>query len=339
VQRAARRLGWLSLAVILLFWIMIRFLGDDVWWTLPVLYGPRWLYTLVMLGVIPWLVTAPRRAALPVLVGAVLAVFGVLDWRIGLGGLTAGDGPALRVLELNAGAGSGGLPNLNDIINELKARDPDIIVIAECGLGVSDSLPARFPGYTIGVAAPELCLAVRGEIQEFSQRDQLDLWKKGGAGEIVRAILVTRAGPVRLGMVHLATPRNALDNYLDLSTIPSLGPVTRANIDERDEESRDARDWIMTGPAMPTIITGDFNIPVESAIYRRYWASFRNAFSASGRGTGYTKHTRLWGVRIDHVLMTKDIHAVRSFTGKDVGSDHLPVIADLRLPQRTSTAR
>jgi endonuclease/exonuclease/phosphatase (EEP) superfamily protein YafD len=92
---------------------------------------------------------------------------------------------------------------------------------------------------------------------------------------------------------------------------------------------------------LPTIVAGDFNLPVESAIYRTHWGDLRNAFSRAGIGTGYTKHTRYWGVRIDHVLASGDIGTHRSFVGRDVGSDHLPLIADLVLPttQRTNTAR
>ena len=282
-----------------------------------------------------------RRAAIPFLLACWIAVFGLFDWRPGFGGLFAGSGTPLRILELNAGSGSHGLPNDDSIAAEFRLRDPDIIVVVECSLPLSGDLAKRFPAYQSRFAAPEICLLSRGAITEFSQRDQLDLWKEGGAGEIVRAMVTTPAGPLRFGIVHLATPRNALDNYEDLSTIPSLGPITRANILQRDEESRDAAQWILTEPSMPTVIAGDFNIPVESAIYRRYWGALRNAFSYAGVGTGYTKHTRLWGVRIDHVLMTTDIHARRSFTGNDVGSDHLPVIADLILPrlQRTSSAR
>jgi vancomycin resistance protein VanJ len=80
------------------------------------------------------------------------------------------------------------------------------------------------------------------------------------------------------------------------------------------------------------VIAGDFNLPVESAIYRQHWAQYRNAFSQTGIGSGYTKHTRLFGVRIDHVLSSKDVQPIRSFVGKDVGSDHLPLIADLAIP-------
>jgi len=55
-----------------------------------------------------------------------------------------------------------------------------------------------------------------------------------------------------------------------------------------------------------TIVTGDFNMPVESAIYRNTWSVFSNAFNTAGLGFGYTKITpkrgSTYGTRIDHIL-------------------------------------
>ena len=75
---------------------------------------------------------------------------------------------------------------------------------------------------------------------------------------------------------------------------------------------------------------GDFNLPVESAIYRRSWGSFHNALSETGLGLVPTKHTRWHGVRIDHVLAGPGWQAIRAWVGPGLGGDHRPVIADLR---------
>jgi len=64
----------------------------------------------------------------------------------------------------------------------------------------------------------------------------------------------------------------------------------------------------------------------------------RDAFASAGRGWGFTYgHTlrpRVSFLRIDHVLVSDDVAAVRSFVGGKEASDHRPVIADLRLPAR-----
>ncbi len=309
--------------------ICIEFLGDRVWWALPILFGPRWIWAVAACGMLPWLAMAPRRAAIPAVVAAVLVVFGIMDFRLGLGRLVAGKGTVVRVFELNAGAGSGGVPDPERILAEIDAEDPDIVVIAECGGGLPNALQHSMPAYHVHVNTADLCLLSKGPIEQEHARDQMQFWKLSGSGAIVWAVVDTPAGPVRLGMVHLSTPRNALDNYPDLSSIPRLGPVTEANTLERAAESQAARQWILSGPDLPTIVAGDFNLPVESAIYREYWSDFGNALSEAGFGTVYTKHTRWWGIRIDHILFSHGIRARRAFVGRDVGSDHEPVIADL----------
>ena len=81
------------------------------------------------------------------------------------------------------------------------------------------------------------------------------------------------------------------------------------------------------------IVAGDFNMPSDSRIYRACWAKYRNAFSDQGFGYGYTKWTPLrgsrYGLRIDHVLTSDHWHVQRAWIGPDVGSDHLPILADV----------
>ena len=83
----------------------------------------------------------------------------------------------------------------------------------------------------------------------------------------------------------------------------------------------------------PLIVVGDFNTPPDSAIYRSFWSEYGNAFTRAGIGFGYTEWPEVrkvpFGIRIDHVLMTPTWRPRRCWVGPDVGSDHLPVIADL----------
>lgn len=331
-NRWLRRLSLCSLSTIVVFYVIACQLGDRVWWALPFLFGPRWLLALPLIGVIPWLLVAPRRAIIPAAIATAVIVFGVLDFRVGLGRITAGGGTPLRVIELNSGSGSGGELVVADVLAEFARLSPDLIMVAECGNGPLKDAFKQLQGYHFRGSGTSLCLLSRNPIVEWDERDPTDIWKEGGSGAIVRAVIETTAGPLRVGMVHLETPRDALDNFPDLSRIPTLGNITRANTRQRDEESRAARDWILAGSERPTIVVGDFNLPIESAIFRRYWGGFRDAFSRSGLGSGHTKRTRWWGVRIDHILTSTTIASRRSFLGRDVGSDHLPLVADLVLP-------
>jgi endonuclease/exonuclease/phosphatase (EEP) superfamily protein YafD len=326
-------LGLCTLAALGAEWFALMVLGDRVWWTVPLLFGPRWVMAGIWFGCLPWLLIDFRRAVLPSLGGLAIAVFAVMGFRVGIQRAAPAAGIPFRVLELNAG---GSRARSADIGVTIQERHPDVVVIAECDADVAKHLADANQYQFRAGAGTTLCLLSRGEIIEWVSRDQPDFPYAG----IVRAVVSTPAGPIRIGLVHLATPRGALDNYFSLRSLLRQGPNTRANVVERDQESLLARAWIVSGKELPTIVAGDFNLPVESAIYRRHWGDMRNAFSRTGVGTGYTKHTRFWGVRIDHVLASGEIGTHGSFVGGDVGSDHLPLIADLVLPvQRTSTAR
>jgi endonuclease/exonuclease/phosphatase (EEP) superfamily protein YafD len=325
-------MAWVSLLGVVAGWIMITGLGDRVWWALPILFGPRWLWLLFVGGIVPCIVVTPRRGVPLAVVAALIATFGIMDWRLGLGRFVRASGVQVWVMTLNAGAGSS-IPQSPRILDEIRRVDADVVVITECGASLPAALQTMSATYSVRIAKETSnCLLAKGTITGWWERDPTDAFKQNGSGAIQRAEVLLPQGAVRLGLVHLATPRQALQEFRDISQIPSLGELTRRNTVEREEESEHAVEWIDRGAPMPLIIAGDFNLPIESAIYWRNWSRFRNAFSEVGWGPGYTKHTRWWGIRIDHVLSSIDVRPLQSYVGHDVGSDHLPLIASLALP-------
>jgi endonuclease/exonuclease/phosphatase (EEP) superfamily protein YafD len=313
-------------------WACVAILGDRVWWTLPLLYGPRWAAGLLFAGLLPALVWARPSALKAGLLMLPLFVFGLLDLRVPYGTFEAERDLSVRVMELNSG---GGVPGQREakvaaILAEIERSQPQFVVIAECSVSTARALK-EVEGWFVERSNTGLCFASRWRLIKWETRDPRDIWKMNGSGAIARAIVASPAGTVRVGLVHLETPREALEEFMDLSSIPALGDQTRHNIAQRELESTLAREWIFAGEDFPTIVAGDFNLPVESAIYRRHWSDLRNAFSRSGLGTGYSKQTSFWGSRIDHILTTADIVTRKAWTGQSVGSDHLPVYADLSL--------
>ena len=79
-------------------------------------------------------------------------------------------------------------------------------------------------------------------------------------------------------------------------------------------------------------------MPPDSVIYRRYWGRYENAFSQTGFGFGKTRWTTMkgitFGIRIDHILSNEHWQPERCWVGPDIGSDHLPMFADLRLRKK-----
>jgi endonuclease/exonuclease/phosphatase (EEP) superfamily protein YafD len=84
----------------------------------------------------------------------------------------------------------------------------------------------------------------------------------------------------------------------------------------------------------PVLVMGDFNTPPESAIFRRVWGRYTDAFASAGWGWGYTFFTmRKIAVRIDHILAGPGWYCERCWVGPDVGSPHRPLLAELILVQ------
>jgi hypothetical protein len=145
----------------------------------------------------------------------------------------------------------------------------------------------------------------------------------GGSSQAARYVIDTPQGAIRFVNLHLETPRKGLVGVFQFD----IGRVNENTL-LRDIESRRTRSWL--GEAEGSIvIAGDFNMPVESAIYRRDWSEFRNTFSEAGIGFGMTKDNGWIQVRIDHIITGADWRAKRVVVGPVVGRGHRPVVADL----------
>jgi endonuclease/exonuclease/phosphatase (EEP) superfamily protein YafD len=178
----------------------------------------------------------------------------------------------------------------------------------------------------------QLCLVSRFPITEIRQLDRENLRAAEGSGLVVEYTIDLGEKQLHLTNLHLDTPR------------VGLAPVREGNVSEgfnklhsksivREIESRQARRWINVDE-VATVVLGDFNLPVESTIYQRYWGDMRNAFTSAGFGFGYTRFAGWIRARIDHILVGSRLRVARAFVGPDFGSDHRPMIADLILIDR-----
>lgn len=83
---------------------------------------------------------------------------------------------------------------------------------------------------------------------------------------------------------------------------------------------------------LPVILAGDFNMPSDSPMMASLHRQFRDAFRDAGWGFGYTRPTRWPFIGIDHILVSPEWDVRSCQVGPDVGSDHLPLLAEVVLP-------
>lgn len=311
--------AWLYLAGVVALWVLIR-VGADTWW-LPtlVIYGPRWVWALPAAPLFPAAILWRRRAllpllaALPVLAGPILGF--CLPWRAALAGHSRGS--PFRILTCNVDGDHLNAPALRSLLDEVR---PDVVALQEWSDRDRDTLFGA-EGWSVRVGRG-VCLASRFPILNADALPEEHDWRD----LVTRYELDGPAGPVRVYNLHLATPRDGLEAIL--ARRRQGAPELRTNIAQRAEESAKASGWIGSAGGSPLVV-GDFNMPVESAIFRQRWGRFTDAFSSAGFGLGHTKFTKWYGIRIDHILAGPGWRCGRCWVGPDVGSDHRPLIAEL----------
>jgi endonuclease/exonuclease/phosphatase (EEP) superfamily protein YafD len=261
-------------------------------------------------------------AAALVLLGPIMGL--CLPW----GRLTCPAGPSLRVLTCNVDGHNFDVARLMNLVAD---TNPDVVAIQEYA---GDPLPWP-PGWHVQYNG-ELLVASRYPLRDFEPFMQKHPPHHYWHTIALRCTMDTSQGPLVFCCVHLTSPHYGLDALLDHQTgiNPTHNGTLMAEIEIRRVESATFAKWLGAARG-PMILAGDFNMPTDSTIYREVWSGWTNAFSTSGFGFGYTKWTAIrgwpFGARIDHVLGGPGLAACRSWVGPAVGSDHLPLLAELSL--------
>lgn len=320
------RLSWGYLALALVACASLWALADRWWPATLFLFGPRWVLLLPLAALIP--LALKRRAPLlliPLTIGGAIVLFPVMGLRLGsLSRAGSDEGAAtLRVVTLNTDGALGPALDLPFRLEEWRA---DIVALQECG-DVLQAIVVGLEGWH-RQATQQMCVLSRYPIRSTAVTNWNDLEAArergiGGSSQAVSHVIETPHGPIQFVNLHLETPRKGLEGLFELDIRRVAENTTLRAI-----ESRRTRDWLQEATGS-VIIAGDFNMPVESTIYRKDWAGFRNAFSDAGVGFGMTRDNGWIRVRIDHILTGDHWRARRVSVIPGVGLDHRPVVAEL----------
>lgn len=306
-------------ALVALFWM-----SSDRWWLATLLtFGPRWVVFVPLLPLVLLSILFCRRAlallALAAIVGAFPLMGFCLPWRPLFYGARRADAPMLRVVTCNCGGPRRDARKLADFI--LRTA-PDLVILNEWG---NSALPREL---TEGWHSAQHSATVLSRFPILSVKKLgAERLKKSWRAPGLRCEIETPWGIVSVVGLHLDTPREGLSE-VEWRRFWRAAEAIDVTNEERVLESEQASELAAEAKG-PTIIAGDFNMPVDSAIYRRYWSQWQNAFSTAGFGLGYTKYTSRWGIRIDHVLANGDWRVLDARVGPDLGGDHRPVVAIL----------
>jgi endonuclease/exonuclease/phosphatase (EEP) superfamily protein YafD len=327
------RLSWAYLAAVSVAGLVLWGLGDRWWPATALLFISRWVLLLPLLPLLPAVLLLKRSLLLPLVLGAFIATVPVAGFRFGVLRLISHPaGAQFRVVTFNA---DGGRVTAIELPNVLEEWKPDVVGFQECGEELRKAVERTQGWYHHSVR--QLCVLSRYPMSDSAvmDRSQLAYVEEsaagiGGSGDVVRYTIQAPSGPVNITNLHLETPRKGLEGILDGGF---QAERMRGNTAIRTIESRLARRWVNAG-TLPTLVMGDFNTPVESRIFQDSWGDLTDAFSRVGFGFGMTRINGWIRVRIDHVLTGDGWYVDHATVGRDLGSDHLPLIVDLTLPPR-----
>ena len=336
-------------------WLLLIFTSESFLPATLLAYGPRFVLLMPFLLLMPLAALFAPRTLVPLAISLLVVVHSIMGGRVSLHSLgkpipARGADSTVRVLTYNV---EGGKAVVGDIRRYLDEVRPDIVAMQECGDAMWDTaqtLPfphrLRFHGLCTLSQWP---ISVADSMPRASY-DRISQYGFGGSGFVMRHLIQSPYGPLVFVNLHLTTARRGLELLMGREGfVPDVMGSDRVDKDAenaqraeiinlnariRNSESERASMWATRGKAdAPILVSGDFNLPVESTIFRQYWRDFTDAFEASGTGFGWSKEEgRLLRIRIDHVLVGPGgPRSTGTWVGADLGSDHLPVIADFEM--------
>lgn len=321
--------------ILAVLWSM-RHLADRWLYPTPLLYIPRigWLIPLALLML---LTLASRRfRLLPAQIAIALVIAGpVMNLNLPLRAMRDQPPPGdrLRVLTLNRAGGRVDLDRLGQLVRRERI---DLIFFQEPvrnANGVRDE-PAWLASWNrddLGMIYSRLPIVAHvptfppsydqaiGDVLVMISRVRLRL-PSGANFQAVSA--------------HMPTPRKVFESYQAAGA-----EVARPFVAWRERQAALLSRTLAEHLGEPILVGADLNFPADSPLMAYLRRDFRLAFEAAGWGYGYTRTDYFPFVGIDHILTSPHWRVVSCHVGPPVGSDHLPVIAELILPRAQSPSR
>jgi endonuclease/exonuclease/phosphatase (EEP) superfamily protein YafD len=229
----------------------------------------------------------------------------------------AGSQP-VRLMSFNAW-----LPNSDGALltQRVLAENPDVLFLAEMSdpllaamAQLKDRYPYQFPPQ--GQNWTSLGLFSRYPWQDAGRV----VIGTAAAGKVVlKAIVATPQGPLTVVGVHTTSPMN------------------EARWLYRNQEFTQLAHYVRSLPG-PVVVMGDYNATPWSPVYRRYLK--RTGFQIISPPTVPVLTWPQWipeplRIPIDNMTASAGVVAVRKWAAPNTGSDHMPILAEVRLVAHT----
>ncbi len=284
-------------------------------WIFDLANCPRVQYLIVCLAALSLsLMTWRPKLAIVAFVLLLLNAIPVANYYRPYGGgetTTQNPSSSVRFLTFNVLSSNS---NYDEVITWIQDQTPDVIAILEVNQDWADELErlsAEYPYFKIEPRNSNFGLAM------FSRIPCESIEVLEGDGQhypMIKARINTQDGPTTLVATHPCPPLNST-RYRS----------RRTNLENALQA---------LGSDGPRILTGDFNLVPWSPLFSELCDKGELHDASLGFGVRPTWHlfpSLLGGIRIDHLLTSNSIRTQSFSIGPNMGSDHRPIIFDLRI--------
>jgi endonuclease/exonuclease/phosphatase (EEP) superfamily protein YafD len=201
---------------------------------------------------------------------------------------------------------------------------------------------ARLDAVLLQEITPRWCGALQVLAEQFPYQYYSAAWVQRVVGAEGRGALLLSRWPIEdaraVGLGAHTEPAIVGTLRINGQAVQLIGahtswPLGHIVSGERDQQLRLLADLArsVTGPL---VLAGDFNITPFSPHYQALLATSGLRSAARGWGWRPTWPTFMpaCGIEIDHILVSAAINVQKFERGPAIGSDHWPVLAELRLP-------
>ena len=245
---------------------------------------------------------------------------------------------SLRIMSCNVKYGARDLPAL---LAEMDQARPDVVLFQDATGLINSRDSGYFRDWDIRYYG-QYVIASRLPLEE-AEVQWLTAPGRGRGEGCLRCRLRIAGTPLTLFNVHLQSPRDALSLVPAAVKNPRFRDFVATRLAASAEFRYDQAEvltLLLRQETGAVIVAGDLNSPDASRVCATLReAGLHDAFTQGGRGYGYTyghfvaperaPFPRFSFVRIDHIMMSSQLRAVRCWTGTAAASDHRPVYADL----------
>jgi endonuclease/exonuclease/phosphatase family metal-dependent hydrolase len=366
VRKISKRfLMAINILAVLLFGLtgLTPYVDPQRWWWLNLLgLSFPYVFFVVIFFFIFWLVAKPKYSILSLLVILICWKQVSVVFRLSKAEFSyTRNGSVMRVLSWNVKIFEG-LEKGNEqaattgIRDFIKGADADVVCLQE--FSQYDSMGTRknhiqlmqeagYPYYHFSTNYIKASVDYRSGVAIFSKFPLINKQRIAFAAtqeSIGVADVVNGADTFRIFTTHLQSFKFSKADYRNMEWIKKRGDITnpanknillkmKAAIQLRGHQAEQIRPLLDTCP-YPEIFCGDFNDVPNSYTYWHIRGDRRDAFIEKGNGVSSTFLSLAPMLRIDYILCDNRLRVEQFTTAPQKFSDHLPIIADIKLASK-----